>query len=125
MHPELDAARSGIDAPFLVLRPHVAQQTGEQRAMDRSITLGLRPIGARDPPAHLHRGGVKLRVHLAPLTHAADREKTGTARFRQLAVRFLVIKQLAKMLPKLQIADEVRSLVVESRVRQVGRSAAL
>lgn len=71
MDPEFDAARAGIRS-VLVAQTHVAQQSGEERAMDRAIAFIL--LGPNRGIGPVERF-LQLLVHIAPFAHARIRKK--------------------------------------------------
>src|SRR6185369_3998960 len=99
--------------PLLVAQSHVAQQPGEQRAVDRAIAIGF---------FRLYRGFrpierlLELLVHVAPLAHAWVRQEILAAQPLQPG--------LVLQLPQLEEREEIRLLVGKARVTLVGRLGA-
>ena len=71
MNQELDAARAEIMFAVLRLAAHIAQQSGEQRAVNLRVTRLL----PRHLPSQLGDEGVQLAVDVQPLAHAVIRKE--------------------------------------------------
>ena len=120
MAPELDAARAQVPVVVIGLDADIAQQARQHRQVDLLVGRGR----AVQAPAVLGHHGVQLRVDVAPLAHAARADEVVAQQLFLLADRELVLPfpalGLAQPLPKLQIAHELRLLVVELLVLLVG-----
>ena len=110
MHPELDAARAAVASLLLVLHPDVAEQPGEQRAMDRGVALLLRRVGARAAPSQLLDRVRQLLVDVAPLAHPRKGQEVVAAGLPEI---------LAGQRPELQVREEIGALDGEARVTLV------
>src|SRR5882762_6001650 len=111
MHPELDAARTGVTAFRLVAHADVAEQSGEECAVDGAIPLGTLGVHRRCRPFHLTERGFKLSVDIAPLPHARDGKEVLAASLLELSV---------KHFPELEESEKIRALVGELRMAFVG-----
>ena len=120
---ELDAARAEVVLAVLGLAADVAEQAGEQRAVD--LRVARRSFSDTFQPM-LGDEGVQLAVDVAPLAHARCTTGScrGTAR-RSLRLDFLCASASSIELPQLEEGEEIRLLVLELGVRRVGRAGAL
>jgi len=116
VHPELDAAGTGVAAFRLVAHADVAEQPGEQCAVDGAIPLGALGIRRGCRPFHLAERGFKLSVDIAPLPHARDGKEVLAASLLELSV---------KQLPELEEGEKIRAFVGELRMAFVGGRRAL
>ena len=117
----LHTAPAEIGVALLGLETKIAQQAGEQRAMN--LFVGRRRFVAGD--AEFGHQRVQLAVHVAPFAHAARRKKIILQVLGELAVRFLVLQRLFEPCPQFDEGEKIRALVVEFRVRLISRGGAL
>ena len=120
MDQELHPARAKVVCRILRLAADIAQQAGEQCAVDRLVggwNLILLPVvfGCE---------AMQLLVDVAPLAHAQSREKVFVASLNQLALRFLVFYRALVPIPQLEPGKEFGFLVGKLLVCGVGRSLA-
>src|SRR5690606_38659011 len=129
MRPELDATRAQIRARLrprriVHLAADVAEQTGEQRLVDRLVVRRLRAL----LPAVLGAQRMQLAEHVAPLAHAHVIQEILLAPGLLLAGR-LVALDLVPGLPQMPVPQELGLLVLlaaaKLRVRLVGRARAV
>ena len=121
MDQELHPACAEVMPRILGLASNVAEQAGEQCAVDRLVGCGNLVL------LPLVFGGetVQLTVNVAPLAHAQRRQKIFVTRLHQLALRFLVLDLGLVPVPQLEPGEEFRLLVGKLPVRGVGTALAL
>ena len=120
MRIEADAARAQVVRFGFAFQADVAQQACQKRAVDLLVIGRL----VADAPALLVGELHQLAVHVAPLAHATHREEVLLAGRSELAIGELVTRLLEKR-PQLQVAGKLGLLVLEARMRLVGRSLAV
>src|SRR2546426_11709992 len=116
MDPELDAARTGVAAhrriTAFIPGTNVAEQPGEQRAMNGAVAFGPVVVHGGLGPIELAQRPRELRRYIAPFAHARDREEVLAA-----GLLHFVFEQLGE----LQEAEEIRTLIGEARMAFVRR----
>src|SRR5262249_20689904 len=112
MDPELDAARAGIAGLRIVLQADIAEQSGQQRAVDGAVALRALGMYRGLLPAELVQRARELLRHVAPFTHARDGQ--------EILARGLLHLVLEE--PRhLEEGEEIRAVVGELRMALVGR----
>jgi len=110
----LDAAGAEIMRLCLALEADVAEQTGQQRLVD-GFVAGRQLVFL---PAVLRAQRMQLAMNVAPLAQAQPRQKLAPAPLA-LLVRRLVLPDLVRRRPQLEIREELGLLVLPFRVRLV------
>src|SRR5688572_29431533 len=106
MNPELDSARARIGALRIVPEADVAEQPGQQRAMNRQIAFGPARVDRRTLPSKLPYRTEELRMDVAPLSHSPDRHEMLATDLGQLPVRRSALRLVVER-PQFQEGDKI------------------
>jgi hypothetical protein len=112
---EAELARADVDAGLLVPDADLAEEAGQERAVD--LLGSRRLVGGRE--AELAHGAHQLLVDVLPLAHPPRRDEVVAARPLELRATAAAAGLLVER-PQLQVAEEVADLVAELLVRLVG-----
>ena len=131
---ELDAAGAQVMVALGALGADVADETGEEGAVDVVVTdlrrfLLCGQFGGRGETVlrmgcHMHPGRcaqlVQLRMHVPPLTHAQRRDKIFMQHLVELAIRLLVLQGLLVKRPHIHKGEKLRLRMCKLLVRHGG-----
>ena len=117
VHPELDGARAGVITIGFIAHADVAEQAGEERAMDRAVAFGLLRIHRGTGPAHFFQRPAELLVDIRPFAHPRIGEEIIATQPPQ--------PRLGLQLPQLEKREEIGALVGKAGMTLVGGGGAL
>ncbi len=122
MQMEADAPRTEIRLPFGILQADVAEESGQQRLVDRAVARRIdRRRQLRIPfPALLRHLARELRMHVAPLGQPKKGDEAGAAGIDEAAMRKLLGEPRAEKFPQREKRQEIGALVAEEEMRFVG-----
>ena len=105
----------------------VAEQSREQRPVDRGVARGVDRGGQREVerPTGLAQRGDELRVDVTPFGEPQERHVMRAAREHALAVRQRPLRGAVEEFPQRDQREKIRACVAELQVRLVRRLRAL